>query len=78
MTTYLASLGRPGLLEVLVVVVLIALLFGAKRIPELFNSLGRSLGEFRKGQEDANRPEKDIAKEDSSETPKTSDEDQAK
>ena len=59
MTPYFASLGRTGLLEILIVVALIALLFGAKRIPELFNALGRSLAEFRKGQEESNLPKKD-------------------
>ena len=40
---------RPGLWQVLIVVVLIAVLFGAKKIPELARSLGKAKGEFKKG-----------------------------
>jgi sec-independent protein translocase protein TatA len=44
---------RPGPFEVLVILFVILLLFGAKKLPELSRSLGRSLGEFRKGREEA-------------------------
>ena len=40
---------RIGLPEILVIVFVVLLLFGAKRIPELFLSLGKSLNEFKKG-----------------------------
>lgn len=42
-------MGRIGLLEILIVVFIVLLLFGAKRIPALFRSLGKSLNEFKKG-----------------------------
>ena len=42
-------MGRIGLPEILIVVFVFLLLFGAKRIPELFRSLGKSLNEFKKG-----------------------------
>ena len=38
--------------EILVVVVLVLLLFGTKKIPELARSLGRASSEFKKGKED--------------------------
>jgi sec-independent protein translocase protein TatA len=41
-----------GLPEILVILLVLVLLFGAKRIPELARSLGRSIGEFKKGRED--------------------------
>ncbi len=41
--------GRPGWLEVTVVIVVLLLLFGAKRLPELARSIGKSLNEFKKG-----------------------------
>lgn len=45
-------MGRIGLPEILIVVFIVLLLFGAKRIPELFRSLGKSLNEFKKGMAD--------------------------
>lgn len=41
-----------GLTEVLVIVVVLILLFGAKRLPDLARSIGKSLQEFKKGRED--------------------------
>ena len=41
---------RPGIQELLIVLVIVLLLFGAKRVPELARSLGRSLKEFKRGQ----------------------------
>lgn len=41
-----------GATEVLVILLVVILLFGAKRIPDLARSLGRSLSEFKKGQAD--------------------------
>ena len=40
---------RPGLLQILIVIALIAILFGAKKIPELARSIGKAKGEFKKG-----------------------------
>lgn len=40
---------RPGLWQVLIVVAVIAILFGAKKIPELARSIGKAKGEFKKG-----------------------------
>lgn len=40
---------RPGLWQVLIIVALIAILFGAKKIPELARSIGKAKGEFKKG-----------------------------
>lgn len=38
-----------GITEVLIILLVLILLFGAKRIPDLARSLGRSLSEFKKG-----------------------------
>ena len=38
--------------EILVIVILIVVLFGAKKIPELARSLGRASYEFKKAKED--------------------------
>ncbi len=51
---------RPGLWQILICVAIIALLFGAKKIPELARSLGKAKGEFKKGLEEG---EKELAAE---------------
>jgi sec-independent protein translocase protein TatA len=38
--------------EIVLILLALILLFGARRIPELARSLGRSLSEFKKGRED--------------------------
>ncbi len=46
------AMGMPGPFEMIIVLVLIMLLFGAKRLPGLSRSLGKSLSEFKKGREE--------------------------
>ena len=46
----MASIGGP---EVLIIIVVFFVLFGARRLPELANALGRSKGEFQKGLHEA-------------------------
>ena len=38
-----------GIGELLIVLAVVLLLFGARKLPDLARSLGRSLGEFKKG-----------------------------
>ena len=40
---------RIGWTEILIILGIILLLFGAKRLPDLARSLGKSLKEFKKG-----------------------------
>jgi sec-independent protein translocase protein TatA len=49
--------GMSGIPEILVIVFVVLLLFGGKRIPELFHSLGKSLNEFKRGMAES-EPEK--------------------
>ena len=47
----------PG--ELILLGLIILLLFGAKRIPDLARSLGRSIGEFKKGRAEGEQEAKD-------------------
>ena len=42
-------LHRPGPWQILICIAVVALLFGAKKIPEIARSLGRAKSEFKKG-----------------------------
>ena len=44
------AMSMPGGGEWMVILVVVMLLFGAKRLPELARSLGKSVSEFKKGQ----------------------------
>ena len=58
------ALGIPGGQEMLIILFIILLLFGAKKLPELSRSLGKSLGEFKKGQREGDAPDTDTPEED--------------
>lgn len=62
--------GMSGGPEVLLVLFVILLLFGAKKLPELSRSLGKSLGEFKKGKADFEKEIREIQTE--SNSPSTS------
>jgi sec-independent protein translocase protein TatA len=49
---FLQGLGGP---ELVVIFVVILLLFGAKKIPELARGLGKSMGEFKKARDEFER-----------------------
>ena len=55
MNTTLAFIGGLGGPEIAVIFVVILLLFGAKKIPELARGLGKSMGEFKKAREEFER-----------------------
>jgi sec-independent protein translocase protein TatA len=52
MNTPLAFLGPIGGPEMIMIFVVILLLFGAKKLPELARGIGKSMGEFKKARED--------------------------
>lgn len=42
----------PGLPEILIILVVVLLLFGGKKIPELMKGMGKGIKEFKKGVSD--------------------------
>jgi len=60
-------MGMPGGIEIVIIVLVILLFFGAKRIPELARGLGQGIKEFRKASDDLKR-EIDKGAEDEKET----------
>lgn len=49
--------------EIVLVAAVVLLLFGAKRLPELARSLGKSLSEFKKGRSEGEKEETNQEKE---------------
>ncbi|MGE9269380.1 MAG: Sec-independent protein translocase subunit TatA/TatB [Verrucomicrobiales bacterium] len=49
------AFGLPQGPEWVIIFVVVLLLFGAKKIPELARGLGKSMGEFKKAREDFER-----------------------
>lgn len=48
-----------GIGEGLILLVIVLLLFGGKKLPELGSSLGKALTNFKKGMNDESKPEQD-------------------
>lgn len=46
-----------GLGELLVILLVVLLFFGARKLPDLARALGKSLSEFKKGREEGEKPE---------------------
>ena len=61
------NFGNMGFMEILVILVLVLLLFGAKRLPEIGASMGKGIREFKRNISDAERtlrePESDVRSE---------------
>jgi len=45
-------IGTPGPTELIIILVLVLILFGAKRIPEIAQGLGKGIREFKKSVKD--------------------------
>ena len=54
--------GNIGLPELLVILLIVLLLFGAKRLPEIARGLGKSIHEFKKGIKDVEKDVEEIKK----------------
>ncbi|CAN5711565.1 hypothetical protein BH23GEM1_BH23GEM1_04120 [soil metagenome] len=51
--------GNLGMPEILLIMLVVLLLFGAKRIPEIAGSMGKGIREFKKNINDATRDVQD-------------------
>ena len=49
------GLGNIGFTEIMLLLVVVLLLFGAKRIPEIAGSFGKGIKEFKKNMNDVSR-----------------------
>ncbi|MEO8192519.1 MAG: twin-arginine translocase TatA/TatE family subunit [Gemmatimonadales bacterium] len=49
------GIGNLGFPEILIILVIVLLLFGAKRIPEIAGSMGKGIKEFKKNINEATR-----------------------
>lgn len=62
---FIGSIGMP---ELIVIMLIILLLFGAKKIPELMNGLGKGVKSFKKGmkevEDEIEKIDTDVKKED--------------
>ena len=52
MTNQLLFLGSLGSQEIIIIALVILLLFGGKKIPELMRGLGKGVSQFKKGMND--------------------------
>ena len=52
MTHHLLFLGSLGSQEIIIIALVILLLFGGKKIPELMRGLGKGVSQFKKGMND--------------------------
>ena len=56
---FIQNIGFP---ELLVILLIVLLLFGAARLPEIARSLGKSIQEFKKGVKEIERDVDDVKK----------------
>jgi sec-independent protein translocase protein TatA len=59
-----------GMPEILVILVVVLLLFGAKRLPEIGSSMGKGIREFKKSINDMNRSITEIDREERPDLPR--------
>jgi len=62
--------GNIGMPEILIILVVVLLLFGAKRLPEIGSSMGKGIREFKKSINDMNRSVTEIEQEERAELPR--------
>lgn len=66
-----ALFAMPGGAELLIILLIVILLFGATKIPKLARSSGEAIGEFKRGRQELEEELEEVA-EAEEESPKTS------
>lgn len=72
MNEIFAFLGTIGTQELLIILVIVLLLFGAKKLPELARGLGKSMQEFKKATREVEDNFKEAMNDDSKESAQNS------
>ncbi len=54
---------RPGIIQLLIILVIVVLIFGAKKLPDIARAIGRSSGEFKRGLREGNEAAREKADE---------------
>lgn len=62
--------NQIGMTEILIILVVVLLLFGAKRLPEIGSSMGKGIREFKKSINDMNRSVTEIEADERAELPR--------
>ncbi|MCD6589164.1 MAG: twin-arginine translocase TatA/TatE family subunit [Candidatus Fermentibacteraceae bacterium] len=57
-------MGRIGTTELVLILVVLLLLFGAKRIPDIARAVGKSMSQFKKGLKDIDIKSDETSRED--------------
>jgi len=55
----LIILGIPGPWQIILIIFVVLLLFGGRKIPELMKGLGQGIKEFKKATKDEKKPEEE-------------------
>ena len=62
-TLFIAPLAFVGMWEVIIIALVILLIFGGKKIPQLMKGLGKGVKNFKEGMKDVEDDVKEIKKE---------------